>query len=220
MPITPIPTCTRTLRALLVLAFASPAAAQNVVNQNNSLANGGGFTWIGKWTGVNVYQTFKQSAANISGAGFYLSHSDANAGHPYFGGATITISLLDTLEGTVLRSVSTVAASTGWVDVFWNALNVTPTKQYALQIKSDEINYGLLVDYGQINPYANGNAWLFHDYFDQGNGSSYGLADLTFRTYTDITPASTVPEPGSFALLGTGLAGLVGVAGRRRRRTS
>ena len=48
-----------------------------------------------------------------------------------------------------------------------------------------------------------------------GNGTTDGLA----VRIVSVTPSSTVPEPGTWALLGTGLLALGGVTARRRRDT-
>ena len=52
------------------------------------------------------------------------------------------------------------------------------------------------------------------EFSPQGSSGAYQFTDLEFRA---LGGPSVVPEPGTWALLGAGLAGLGGVAARRRR---
>jgi hypothetical protein len=74
--------------------------------------------------------------------------------------------------------------------------------------------------------YSNGNNSYSNADLTINTGIAKGDPDFTGLTFTSrtwngtlyYTPATVVPEPSTYALLATGLAALVGVSSRRRRR--
>jgi hypothetical protein len=94
----------------------------------------------------------------------------------------VTINLRNAPESSILATSSVLATSPGWVDVFWNAVAVTPRQTYSLDIICDGRGYGFLSAY-EDGAYVDGVAVLMHDYFDQGGGSYYYGAHMTFLTF-------------------------------------
>lgn len=110
----------------------------------------------------------------------------------------------------------------GWVDVFWHAVGVTPGGFYALALFSDETAQGYTVGYGGYNDlYSGGQAYVDYGTEAPGRIDTQGNTDLTFREYSDhsfgVTPT---PEPTSASLIAMGLAGIAGLARRRKRASA
>ncbi|MBI3792625.1 MAG: PEP-CTERM sorting domain-containing protein [Gemmatimonadetes bacterium] len=208
----------RRFAALAIVALlARPAKAQSVLDQQQQTAVPF-FSNTQFWTA----QTFKTSASNVSGAGFYLTNFSGSAqvhtidlwsGNPSGGGTKLA-------SGTVSVPYSGPVPASGypgyWYDVFWAPVSVTTGQTYWLTIGSTGTQTVTWLGAG-IDPYADGMAWYNYSSVETSSYTDFADYDLTFRTYTDEN--SVVPEPSSWTLIAAGIVGVFGVSRRRRRGT-
>lgn len=170
-------------------AHSAPVIDQNAPANNALMA----FLYQG-----DIAQSFKQTANNIAGAGFFTS-----AGFP---AGNITYSLFDTLGGSLLATASGAAGAGGWVDLFWDPVSIVPETTYYLVVTGTSemgLQGDILNNYSRGQTYANPGFQEFSSY------------DYTFRTYSGEHVVVGVPEPTSLLLAAAGLASLSWV--RRRK---
>ena len=201
----------------LALAVAMAAAPTRVLAQGVDQSNasiGGGFAGSYFWGA----QTFRPTANTVAGAGFNMWA---------FGGAQPNVPILIELWGngtgagrTLLAGgTSTFSLSANenrMIDVFWDAVTVTPGAQYLITVHTPgqpavETTYA-------ATPYAGGGAWFSGTFSDNepvlyDNYEQYGY-DMTFEEFSESPTGA--PEPASVVLMATGLLGM-GVIARRRR---
>jgi len=95
---------------------------------------------------------------------------------------------------------------TGWLDLSVSDIAFTQDAKYTVGIFNNTPQWGVSINWS-ANPYSGGTAFY--------SGSAHPSSDLQFHVGPGNN-ASTVPEPTTMVLLGTGLLGIVGAKKRKK----
>ncbi len=162
-------------RSVVIPAFDNPEATHpifspftDVIDQNQP----SGPIYMAGFSQGDLAQSFKQTNANISGAGILLQASVGTSDN-------VTIQVWDALPnggGTMLAEASAMGTAGEWVDVFWTAVLITPATTYYLVFVGNT-TLGIAGD--TSNPYPDGQVYANPGF------QPYPSFDYAFRTYWD-----------------------------------
>jgi hypothetical protein len=187
------------LACILVLEFSN-AQATLIIDQENPAVTVNGFCnmWINRHQECG--QSFMQDNSNLAGIGIHINLlSSASDG-------TLTISVYDSYGPTLGNLITfgtsgTINSDSGWVDVFWPAIDINSASTYYFVLTSSQ---DYLTPTYTDNLYSKGHTLAFKE-----TDAYYLQYDLNFRTYYDDTYHGTVDatEPSSIALMSLSLLG-------------
>jgi hypothetical protein len=213
-------TAGRVMRMVGCAAMLAASAVRAQTVDQSSTGSGILFSQIALWTG----QSFTTPATELIGGGFYLFGTGGTAGQTIDGTLTVSLYAGPRTDGFTPLASSSVAFTVQsgaftWVDAFWAPVGVSafpgPLYLYAEGTASPPQTTAYTM--ASTGGYASGLV-------TSQTGANFAEQDAAFRTWKptpilppspDPDPSTTVPEPGTYALVSLGVALLYGV--RRRR---
>jgi hypothetical protein len=195
--------------AATTLVLSTNANSALIIDQQSTYSVSGGVS--------TQIQSFTPAADNIAGVDAYLysvaSFIEGGSEINYTANVSLKLYAASGPEdflyinndalATANFTLDTGTSRTGWAELRWDAIQVTPETYYIMELTTDNGVFG-----NGINTYDRGQRLepgLQRDYFD-----------LNFKTYFDDTFVSSVPIPAAVWLFGSGLIGLIGIARRKK----
>jgi hypothetical protein len=175
---------------------------------------------------IDVYQTY-----NLAWSGASFENSASATGQITLDLTTLPNPSSGTIDiYTDIQSLTVTVTGAGSGDGTWTMTDLIPGSFLATYTYWDTGGATLNMGTELVGQPTVGNAWGtpdgssgdFNLFF--GNGGPNGVAPFTLATageggdqmlLTEFDPVSETPEPGSFILLGSGLAALAGMARRK-----
>jgi hypothetical protein len=202
-----------------------PLASAALIDNGEQPISVGAVDFQGAQSFRAVASTPPGVAQNIAGGSFFVTPL---GGPPPVASQNLRVSLYDEAMlsgGAAIASATVSYSSAGWVDAFWAPIAVTVGKMYYLRAEQLTATPGTGWYLGGGAPYLSGDGisgsgitWFTFGgapiVYDVANPTS---GDFAFRTFSDPTSVTAVPEPSTYALMFVGL-GVVGFMARRKRR--